>query len=268
MYTARSLALVALTSLPALGAPVSVSISLGSVAGAGFPEPLVQQTPVSTTSRRSGGGSTGGGFAGTASADLRVTSDTLTTTLSISGGATHLSEFGYTAASTAQEVVFSLASAAVYTLANQSRTVVNAATVPLLPITFQGVSGTITPTSATTGRLSAGTYRLRFGAAAGRPNTFSFSVVSAWYAALDSTGCNSTVLDWKLTLRTPCPGDLNGDDVVDFLDFDRFVAAYLLLLCTDPTMPAGCPANLNADAVVDNADFLLFVQAYNNFLCP
>jgi len=64
-----------------------------------------------------------------------------------------------------------------------------------------------------------------------------------------------------------CPADLNGDGFVDDSDFSIFVAAYNILDCADPSMPALCPADLNGDNVVDDADFSTFVVAYNALLC-
>lgn len=65
-----------------------------------------------------------------------------------------------------------------------------------------------------------------------------------------------------------CSGDLNNDGQVNDTDFVLFVAAYNLLLCSDPAMPAGCPADLNRDTTVDDADFSIFVNAYDNLVCP
>ncbi|MBX3380005.1 MAG: endonuclease [Phycisphaeraceae bacterium] len=70
------------------------------------------------------------------------------------------------------------------------------------------------------------------------------------------------------TIVAACPGDLNGDQVVDDLDFVLFAAAYDLFDCTDPSMPAGCPSDLNGDLVVEDSDFVLFASAYDAFLCP
>ena len=66
----------------------------------------------------------------------------------------------------------------------------------------------------------------------------------------------------------PCEGDLNADGLVDDADFVAFAAAYNLLDCFDPSMPASCPSDFNADAFVDDADFVVFVRAYNELLCP
>ncbi|MBY0111808.1 MAG: hypothetical protein K2Y21_03225 [Phycisphaerales bacterium] len=65
-----------------------------------------------------------------------------------------------------------------------------------------------------------------------------------------------------------CVGDLNADTFVDDADFVLFAAAYNILDCADPAMPAGCPADLNTDSVVDDLDFVLFAAAYNELLCP
>lgn len=68
--------------------------------------------------------------------------------------------------------------------------------------------------------------------------------------------------------QRPCPGDLNGDGIVDDSDFALFAAAYNLLDCNDSQMPPGCPADLNHDGFVDDADFVLFANAYDALLCP
>ncbi len=65
-----------------------------------------------------------------------------------------------------------------------------------------------------------------------------------------------------------CSGDLNNDGQVNDADFSLFVAAYNLLLCSDPAMPAGCPSDLDRDTDVDDVDFSIFVGAYDALLCP
>lgn len=70
------------------------------------------------------------------------------------------------------------------------------------------------------------------------------------------------------TIQASCPGDLNGDQYVDDADFVIFAAAYELLDCTDPGMPAGCPSDLNADLYVDDSDFVMFAAAYEALICP
>lgn len=252
----------------ALASPVPATFTSGSVVGAGFPEPLNQQGAVSTTNKRSGGGSTGGGFGGTALASIEITPLDTETLVGLSGTATHVSDFGYTAAYTQQQIVLSLSEAAKFTITNQSRTLVNGVNTFFTPVTFQAISGSITTTGPNAGKLTPGTYRVKFGAAAGRANVFSFSVVSDWYNQFNATGCANTVLDWKLSLQKPCIGDLNSDSFVDDRDFSIFVVAYDILGCAQPEMPAGCPADFNNDGVVDDADFVLFLAGYNNLLCP
>ena len=65
-----------------------------------------------------------------------------------------------------------------------------------------------------------------------------------------------------------CVGDINTDGVVDDTDFVIFAAAYNILDCADPAMPATCPADLNKDGFVDDTDFVIFAAAYNDLICP
>ena len=86
-----------------------------------------------------------------------------------------------------------------------------------------------------------------------------------------NTLINNGTIDFPanvIPLVAPCPGDLNGDSIVDDSDFVIFAEAYNLLDCVDPAMPAGCPADLNADLIVDDSDFVLFASAYDALLCP
>ncbi|MBX3387954.1 MAG: hypothetical protein KF691_00720 [Phycisphaeraceae bacterium] len=69
-------------------------------------------------------------------------------------------------------------------------------------------------------------------------------------------------------LAPPCPGDLNGDSVVDDSDFVLFAVAYDILDCAAPNMPANCPADLNGDGFVEDADFVIFAGAYDALFCP
>ena len=86
-------------------------------------------------------------------------------------------------------------------------------------------------------------------------------------SSVGGSGENATM--FAITPSTAvCVGDLNSDGFVDDADFSIFAAAYNILDCADPTMPAGCPADLNADGLVDDADFSLFAVAYDALLCP
>lgn len=60
-----------------------------------------------------------------------------------------------------------------------------------------------------------------------------------------------------------CDGDLNGDGIVDELDFVLFASSYDALLVP----PASAFADLNGDSTVDDADFVIFVGAYDAFSC-
>ena len=76
---------------------------------------------------------------------------------------------------------------------------------------------------------------------------------------------------FRSTACTPppsCRADLTCDSTVDDADFVIFAAAYNILDCLDPAMPARCPADLNGDSAVDDDDFVIFLAAYNTLLCP
>ncbi|MBX3387949.1 MAG: hypothetical protein KF691_00695 [Phycisphaeraceae bacterium] len=86
---------------------------------------------------------------------------------------------------------------------------------------------------------------------------------------LDASGDGSWgVDDIQWIASGSCPGDINNDGFVDDSDFVLFVAAYNILDCADPSMPAGCPADFNGDNFVDDSDFVIFVGAYNELICP
>ena len=86
------------------------------------------------------------------------------------------------------------------------------------------------------------------------------------YDVVISNGCGTATSD--LAKLITCPGDLNGDGLVDDADFLIFVAGYNILDCADPAMPANCPADIDGNEVADDADFSIFVVAYNELLCP
>lgn len=79
-------------------------------------------------------------------------------------------------------------------------------------------------------------------------------------------GLSETTPASAFTFGVPCPGDFNGDALVDDADFVLFASAYDTLLC--PSAPTPCPADLNSNAVVDDADFVIFANSYNALLCP
>ncbi|MBY0111272.1 MAG: hypothetical protein K2Y21_00515 [Phycisphaerales bacterium] len=64
-----------------------------------------------------------------------------------------------------------------------------------------------------------------------------------------------------------CPGDVNGDGLVDDIDFQLFVQQYAIMDCFDPDMPPLCLADLNLDSFVTDEDFMLFLVGYDALLC-
>lgn len=79
---------------------------------------------------------------------------------------------------------------------------------------------------------------------------------------------NNNEASIELVADVRCPADLNRDNQVDDVDFQRFATAYNLLVCSDPGMPAGCPADFGFDSFVDDEDFVVFVVAYDRLQCP
>lgn len=74
---------------------------------------------------------------------------------------------------------------------------------------------------------------------------------------------------YTLSATASCkPLDFTGDNLVTDADFVIFLNAYNLMLCSEPTMPAGCPADINKDGMVDDSDFLFFSVAYDTMTCP
>ena len=90
------------------------------------------------------------------------------------------------------------------------------------------------------------------------------SDVASYDCVIDGPCESATTAPATLAL---CPADLDCNTLVDDEDFQIFVAAYNILDCADPSMPAGCPSDLNADAIVEDLDFQVFVLAYNVLVC-
>ena len=61
--------------------------------------------------------------------------------------------------------------------------------------------------------------------------------------------------------------DLNGDRIVDDVDFVLFAQQYDVYSCFDAAMPGFCGADLNGDGAVDDTDFVIFAVAYDLFTC-
>jgi len=80
-----------------------------------------------------------------------------------------------------------------------------------------------------------------------------------WNQRTDGTWLTANALEFVVRVK-PCPGDFNGDGLVDDTDFQLLVGPYDNLI--DPR------ADLTGDGNTDDADFQVFVQAYNQLLCP
>jgi hypothetical protein len=93
------------------------------------------------------------------------------------------------------------------------------------------------------------------------------SVTTTYFVRWENSCGISSCASVTVNVRN-CPADFNCDQQVDDSDFVIFSDAYTLLLCSDPSMPAGCPSDLNGDTFVDDSDFVLFSDAYSALLCP
>ncbi|MBS0187924.1 MAG: hypothetical protein JSS51_07635 [Planctomycetes bacterium] len=96
----------------------------------------------------------------------------------------------------------------------------------------------------------------------GKFNTFGVNGKRSTASSSETVGNNALALATRLIFTRPaptCPADLNGDTLVDDLDFQIFVGAYDVLLS-----PLG---DFNFDAVTDDADFQVFLRAYGDLVC-
>ncbi|MBN8597756.1 MAG: hypothetical protein J0L78_08795 [Planctomycetes bacterium] len=82
---------------------------------------------------------------------------------------------------------------------------------------------------------------------------------SNWNQRTDGTWITANALEYVVRSR-PCPGDLNGDGVVDDVDFVLFAAYYDALV-----EPRG---DFTGDGYTDDSDFVAFADAYNTLTCP
>jgi len=214
----RCLAIVGFSVLftgVATGQPVAASFLGGVIGGAGFPDPLVNNANAMGAASGSGGGSTGNGLAGGATASAAITDQISFTRLRISGTSWHDNSNGYTSAVSQTALVFELTEAANYSISNTS-TITSSSTglvSSLSPVILTELTGTIAG-DAVSGVLSPGTYQLRFAVMAG--NQSAFPLADPNYAGyqglpLDDFGSqnrfSSTNVDWRLNLSAvPAPG--------------------------------------------------------------
>jgi len=83
--------------------------------------------------------------------------------------------------------------------------------------------------------------------------------VPGWVVRTDGTVLLSNALDFASSMK-PCPGDFNGDKLVDDLDFVIFADYYQNFV--DPR------GDLTGNGLADDADFALFADAYDHLACP
>lgn len=85
------------------------------------------------------------------------------------------------------------------------------------------------------------------------------AVGSGWNQRTDGTWLMANALEFVVR-RKPCPGDFNGDGVVDDADFVHFIDPYNNLV--DPR------GDLSGDGFTEDSDFVIFSAAYNELVCP
>ncbi len=196
------LCMIAACSGVAFARPIGSGFSAGAIRAAGFPDPLKQNTlnPVGFKSGN-GGGSTGGGFGGFASAGIGLSDDPGSTTLALSGNAFHVRFDGYTAARAQTPIMLELTSNVEFQITNTS----TANDAPISPVTFSPLTGSMTNDTPVSGRLTPGKYQITFAVAAGRMDSFEAqNTVGEWYSGFGSNKVENAFLDWKMKL-TPAP---------------------------------------------------------------
>jgi hypothetical protein len=194
----------------------------GTIWGGGFPGPSEESFSSVGSSGGSGGGSTGGGVGG-ASISVEAFAIASQRTIRLTGSAFHPDgDNGYSVAFSSnarsnfiegflltidQEMEFSIANAS---SASAFASGFGDLTTAITPAQLVGVTGIVTSADGSTGRLSAGTYRLNVfigGVAAGFyedivPEFAGYEAVLAF-----GTGVRSATLDWTLTMTAiPAPG--------------------------------------------------------------
>lgn len=192
---------------PPLTITVGTGFTGGTLGAAGFPDPLKQYGSMSAKSG-SGGGSTGGGFAGFANAGVSITDHVWPSAagsqISISGHASHYRFDGFTAAISREPLTLELTRACDFKITNTSTTFGPGGVVGINPVTFTGAPGSISNFSPDDGVLARGTYTVRFGIGSGHVNGFGVSEVSEWYSQFGSDMISDTDANWSILL-TPRP---------------------------------------------------------------
>lgn len=197
-----ALSLAAVAAGTSLAGPLGSGFVGGRLRAAGFPDPL-QQNPanVVTLKSGSGGGSTGGGFAGFADSAVSILDSDVDSTVALSGRASHFNFDGYTAAYTNQPLLLALTKPTRFAITDNSRTNDG----PLRMVTFEAMSGAINETAPGVGTLSAGTYSIRYGVGGGKVNQFGPTVLTEWYGDYGSGQAHGSNLEWSLKLTPVLP---------------------------------------------------------------
>ena len=81
----------------------------------------------------------------------------------------------------------------------------------------------------------------------------------SWLANTDGKTIIANALAFASAMK-PCPGDFNGDGLVDDADFSLFAIYYNNLL--DPR------ADLTGDGLTEDTDFSVFANSYDTLVCP
>lgn len=250
----------------ALGA-VDVSMTFGRIGAEGFPGPTSSLDGTTGSRSVSGGGSTGGGLGGSGDLLVSITDDTFlnggdATRLRVTGDCEHLVEFGYTAVRTIDDddgywhIVMQLEEPAIFSVVNASTAAATngGARLPIQPVEFTAITGSITGSVAAGGSLSPGTYVVKVWLGGYTPSGFNFCRMPSGYSNFASSGVHDAVADWSLVLA-PIPTciatDLDCNGLVDGGDI-----AFALL---DFGPCAGCPSDVDGTGVVDFGDVALIM---------
>ena len=82
---------------------------------------------------------------------------------------------------------------------------------------------------------------------------------NGWNQRTDGTWMTANALEFVVRVK-PCPGDFNGDGVVEDSDFVLFAGYYDALV--DPR------GDLNGDGLTEDGDFVIFAGGYDALVCP
>ncbi len=109
------------------------------------------------------------------------------------------------------------------------------------------------------GRMLAGVHNFRKRVELGTWPVSDAAYSGSWSQRTDGTWLIANALDYAIR-HAPCPGDLNGDGLVNDDDFSIFIG-----YCNNLLDPRG---DLTGDDLTEDADFTVFVGNYDALLCP